>query len=245
MDLKIRGKKALVMGASMGLGRGVAEALVKEGAQVAICARTPATLEKTQKEIGAALAVPADLSKKGACRDVVRRLLDQWGGLDILVINTGGPAKGPFESITDEQWQEGFQSLWMSTVDSIKAVLPSMRKQKWGRILTITSLAAREPIKDLTVSNGLRSGLHGLIKSIANEVAGDGVTVNAILPGYTDTERLRELGVSTDKITAQIPAGRLASTQEFGAYAAFMASEQAAYITGQALLIDGGFNRGF
>jgi 3-oxoacyl-[acyl-carrier protein] reductase len=241
MDLGIRGKRALVQGSSAGLGRAIAEALVKEGVTVAISSRDPARLDKAMKEIGAHAAIPCDLSKPGAAVPLIReaeKLLG--GGIDILVTNTGGPPKGPFEELSAEQWQDGFQSLWLSATDSIRAALPGMRERKWGRILLVTSSAAREPLPLLTVSNGLRAGLLGLTKTISNEIAQHGITINALLPGYTDTERLRELKIPADKITAQIPAGRLGRPEEFAALAAFLASEPAAYITGQGIACDGG-----
>lgn len=245
MDLKLKGKKALVMGGSSGIGRGIAEILIQEGAQVAIAARTQKTLDETKSQIGADLALAADFTKANAARDLVSTLSDQWNGLDILVINTGGPAKGGIEEITTEKWQEGFQSLWLGAVDPIKAALPLMKKQKFGRILLVTSLSAREPMKALTVSNGIRAGLSGLVKSISNEVGPHNITINAILPGYTDTERLRELNIPKESIVSQIPMGRLGTSQELGALAAFLSSDWGGYITGQSILADGGVTKGF
>lgn len=245
MDLGIKGKKALVMGGSSGIGRGIAEVLVQEGVQVAIAARTQKTLDETKSAIGASLALSADFKKPTAARDLVNGLCDKWNGLDILVINTGGPEKGGVEDVTTEKWQEGFQTLWMGAIDPIKAVLPSMKKQKWGRIMVITSLSSREPMKGLIVSNGIRAGLSGLIKSISNEIAPFGITINCILPGYTDTDRLRELNIPKEAMTAQIPAGRLGTTKELGALATFLSSDLAGYITGQSLMIDGGVTKSF
>ena len=244
MDLKIKNKKALVMGASAGLGRGIAEALIQEGVDVAICARTEATLNKAQKEMGAKKAYPCDLTQRHAARKLTESASKDLDGLDILVINAGGPPKGGFEQVTEDQWREGFESLWMSTVDSIKVALPLMKKNKWGRILIVTSVAAKEPIPNLTVSNGLRAGLLGLVRSISHEVAADGITINALLPGYTQTERLTELGVDISQMTQKIPARRLGTTKEFGALAAFLASDLAGYITGQMISADGGSTKG-
>lgn len=239
MDLKIKGKRALVLGASQGLGKAIAEALVKEGVRVAICSRNEQRLKATADEIRAEAIVVADLSKPGQGVAAVKAASDKLGCVDILVVNTGGPPKGKFEDLTTEQWTGEFTNLWMSTVDSMKAALPKMRAQNWGRILLVTSVAAKEAMAGLTISNGFRAGLLGLTKSISHEVAGAGVTINALLPGYTRTERLMELGIAEDKITANIPAARLGKPEEFGALAAFLASEQAAYINGQAIACDG------
>lgn len=240
MDLNIKNKKALVMGASAGLGRGVAASLIQEGVAVAICSRTESSLVKAQKEMGAQYAYTCDLTQPLAAQKLTEKAIKDFGQLDILVINAGGPPKGNFEQISEAQWREGFESLWMSAVDSIKAALPSMKKNKWGRILIVTSVAAKEPIPGLTVSNGLRAGLLGLVRSLSHELAADGITINALLPGYTQTERLVELGVNIDVMTQKIPARRLGTTEEFGALAAFLASDKAGYITGQMIAADGG-----
>ncbi len=243
MDLGIQDKRALVMGSSSGLGRAIAAALAAEGVKVALCARNPGRLQEAAAQIPDAIAFPCDLSKPDAATHLVKEVQHALGGVDILVTNTGGPPTGNFPEVTDEQWQTGFQGLFLSAADAIRAVLPAMRRQRWGRILMVTSLSAREPIARLTISNAIRAGLVGLANSISREVAGDGVTINALLPGYTDTERLRELGRDLNELAATIPAGRLGHPDELGALAAFLASEQAAYITGQAIAVDGGFLR--
>ncbi len=244
MDLQIKGKTALVMGASAGLGKAIGRALVAEGVRVAICSRDSAKIQAAGREIGAEWAVACDLSRPGAPGELVRQVEQKLGSCDILVVNTGGPPKAVFPEVTTQQWQDGFQSLWMSAVDSIQAALPGMKQRRWGRILLVTSVAAREPMGGLTVSNGLRAGLLGLAKSLSVEVASAGVTVNCLLPGYTDTERLRDLQVPYDKISLSIPAGRVGKPEEFAALAAFLASEPAAYITGQAVACDGGWLKG-
>ena len=244
MDLGIRGKRALVLGASSGLGKAIAETLVREGVRVAICSRDEARLQAAQKVTGAELTLAFDLSKPGQARAVVEAAVSKMGGVDILVCNTGGPPKAPFVEISAAQWSEGFQGLWMSAVDSIQAALPGMKDRKWGRILLVTSVAAKEPMNGLTISNGLRAGLLGLAKSLSVEVASAGITVNALLPGYTDTERLKELQVPIEKMTSTIPAARLGRPEEFAALTAFLASEPAAYITGQAVACDGGWLKG-
>ena len=210
---------------------------------MAICARNEAKLNESARQIGATLAIPCDLSQPGAGMRLVEQVIAKLGGVDILVTNNGGPPKGEFAEISNEKWLAGFQGLWLSAVDAIQAALPGMKERKWGRILLVTSTSAREPIAGLTVSNGLRAGLVGLANSLSVEVAPFGITVNALLPGYTDTDRLRELGVSTEKISAQIPARRLGRPEEFGAVTAFLASQSAAYVTGQAIVCDGGFVR--
>jgi len=245
MNLKIQGRRALVQGASSGLGYAIAKSLIAEGVEVAICARPGERLESAMKSLGAAAAIGADLSDPGQAARAVTEATRMLGGLDILVVNTGGPPKAEFLAVTDPQWRDGFESLWMGAVDSIRAALPGMMQGNFGRILIVTSAAAKEPMAGLTISNGLRAGLLGLTKSISNEVAHSGVTINALLPGYTDTERLRELGIPAEKISAHIPARRLGRPEEFAALAAFLASEPAAYITGQAIAVDGGYLKGF
>lgn len=244
MDLGIKGKKAIVFGASSGLGKAVASALAQEGVIVAIGARNPEKLETAKKETGAQFSATVDMSLENSAKQFTQQAMEKIGGADIVVINTGGPPKGNFEGVTKAQWDDGFQSLWMSSVDVINTVLPHMKKNKWGRILLITSAAAKEPIAELTISNGLRAGLLGLARSLSHEVAPFGITVNSLLPGHTDTERLTNLGIDKSKIIEHIPAGRLGTTKEFGALGAFLASDLAGFITGQAVVADGGAQRG-
>ena len=245
MDLGLKGRRALVMGASAGLGYAIAEQLVKEGARVAICSRDEGRIRAAAQRMGAELAVAADLTKPGATKALVEKVVGELGGVDVLVVNTGGPPKGSIEKLTAEQWQEGFQSLWMSVVEGLQAALPGMKERHWGRIVLVTSVAAREAMPLLTISNGLRAGLMGLVKTVSNEVAEHGITINGVQPGYHATERLKELGVPEEKITSQIPARRLGKPEELGALVTFLTSEQAAYITGQSITIDGGWMRGF
>lgn len=243
MDLKIKGKRALVMGASSGIGRAIAEALIQEGARVAICARGEEKLQATAKAIKSEIALPCDVSKPGAAKKLVEDVSKKLGGLDILVTNTGGPAKGDFLDVSSDAWEAGFRNLYMSVVEALQAAIPGMKAQRWGRVLLVTSAAAREPMPKLTISNGLRSGLSGLVKSLSNEFAGFNITINALLPGYTDTDRLRELAIPMEKMTGQIPAGRLGKPEEMGAVAAFLSSAAAAYLTGQSIAVDGGYLR--
>lgn len=240
MDLGLKGKKALVMGASLGLGRAVAESLIAEGVDVAICARSLDRLQKTAEKIGARCFFSCDLTKAGEAQKVTEQAIAALGGLDIVVTNTGGPKKGSFLEISPTQWQEDFQSLWMSVVESLQIALPQMKKNQYGRVLLITSLAAKEPLSGLTTSNGLRAGLSGLAKSIATEYASSGITLNLLLPGYTNTDRLKELKLSDEKVKQMVPAGRLGDPQELADLATFLASPRAGYITGQSIAIDGG-----
>lgn len=245
MDLQLKNKKVLVLGGSTGIGRSIAEVLVQEGAEVTICSRSLEKLQKTAKEIGAQHVLTCDLTKAGDAKAVVEKAIQQMGGVDILVTNTGGPNKGHFADVSDGQWQEDFQSLWMSVVESLKVALPKMKENNYGRVLLVTSLAAKEPLNGLTTSNGLRAGLAGLSKSIANEYAPFGITVNLLLPGYTATDRLKELKLTDERIKQMVPAGRLGDPRELADLAAFLASPRAGYITGQSILIDGGVTRGY
>jgi len=240
MDLKLNDKTALVFGGSRGLGRAIAAELAAEGAKVVIVARDPARVEATAKELGV-IGIAGDVSKPGASRALVQQAAEKLGrSVDILVTNTGGPAPGNFEAITDQAWQAGFNNLWMSFVESVGEALPAMKANGFGRILAVTSVAAKEPQPGLVVSNGLRAGLLGLVNAISRDVAASGVTVNALLPGYTNTDRMKEVGVTSASMGSKIPAGRIGEPEEFAALAAFLASERASYITGQAIAVDGG-----
>ena len=243
MDYRIKGRRALVMGASRGLGRAVAEALLAEGVKTAICARDPARLKQTAKEIGA-IGIPCDLSQPGAAAKLVEEAAKRLGGtIDILLVNTGGPSPASFDKIDDAQWRAGFEQLWLSAVAPIRAALPGMRAQGWGRILLVTSIAAREPLPNLMMSNALRAGLHGMANALSREIGPDGITVNALMPGYTLTERLKEAGFKAEEVAKTVPLGRIGKPEEFAALACFLASEPAGYITGQAIACDGGMLR--
>lgn len=245
MDLKLNGKRALVFGASQGIGRAVAEVLSAEGVRTLICARNQDALAKTAKEISAAGFVTGDLTKQGEARRVALEAQRILGGVDIVVTNTGGPAKGHFAEISTEQWHLDFQNIWMSVVDSLNVLLPQMKENHYGRILMVTSIAGSEPLPALTTSNGLRAGLEGLCKSIANEYAPYGVTANVLRPGYTNTDRLKELKLSDEQVKKMVPAGRLGEPEELASLACFLASPRAGYITGQCMSIDGGVQRGY
>lgn len=243
MDLQLKGKRALVMGGSTGLGRAIAKTLVEEGARVAIASRNEEKLVKAQKETRCETYHAADLSVSGQARALTEKVLREWGGLDILVTNTGGPKRGLFQEISNDQWHTDFESIWMSVVDSLKVALPAMSAQGYGRILMVTSVAAKEPIMGLTTSNGFRSGLRGLAKSVADEYAKHNITVNVLMPGLTNTDRLKDAPPSAERIAA-LPARRLGEPEEMAALAAFLASPRAAYLTGQCIAVDGGMTRG-
>ncbi|MEK6772855.1 MAG: SDR family oxidoreductase [Bdellovibrionota bacterium] len=240
MDLELKNKKALVFGSSTGIGLAVAKSLIAEGVQVTICSRNSDRLQKVAHEIGASHSVAADLSKPGEAARVVKEVIKKFNGIDILVTNTGGPNKGHFSEISETQWQTDFQSLWMSVVESLQTALPEMKKNNYGRVLMVTSIAGKEPIAGLTTSNGLRAGLEGLCKSVSTEMAPFGITLNVLRPGYTNTDRLKELKLTEERVKQMVPAGRLGDPKEFADFATFLASPKAGYITGQCVSIDGG-----
>jgi 3-oxoacyl-[acyl-carrier protein] reductase len=260
MDLGLKDRVALVAAASQGLGRAVAEELAAEGAALVLCARNPSTLAETAAAIADAtgahvLAVPADVTEVDQITRVVESGNERFGRIDILVTNAGGPPAGRFEHITREQWERASRLTLFSAIELARLVLPGMKARRWGRILNITSIAVKQPVENLMLSNSLRAGLTGFARTLANEVAADGVTVNNILPGYTRTERLEELaGMMADKLgisaaefrgkwEREIPMGRLGEPREFAALAAFLVSERASYITGTSIQVDGGWIR--
>jgi 3-oxoacyl-[acyl-carrier protein] reductase len=260
VDLGLRGKVALVAASSKGLGRAVAEELAAEGAHLVLCARGEETLEKTaesirQKAAVKVVAVAADVSESKDAARVVKAAFDEFGQVDILVTNSGGPPSGPFENLTPEMWDTATRLLLKSAVELTRAVLPGMKKRRWGRILNVTSIAAKQPIEGLMLSNSLRAAVVGFARTLATEVAPFNVTVNNLLPGYTRTDRVQELAraaggkagdSNTDMISKwekEIPMGRLGEPREFAALAAFLASERASYITGSSIAVDGGWIR--
>lgn len=245
MDLGLKKKRVLVQGSSSGLGFAIAKAFAEEGALVAICSRNPQKIQAAAQQIPSSAPFVCDLDQQGAAEKLVKEVIDKWGGIDCLVINTGGPPKGSFLDLSNSDWDKGFEKLYLSAIESMRAALPSMKEQKWGRILLSTSTAAKEPIKDLTISNALRSGLLGLMKTVSNEVASFGITVNALMPGFTKTERLAELKVPESELIKQVPAHRLGLPEEYAALALFLASSRAAYITGQAIACDGGLIKSY
>jgi 3-oxoacyl-[acyl-carrier protein] reductase len=242
VDLGIAGKRALVTGSSKGLGRAVAAALAAEGVKVAICSRNAETVAKTAAELEVE-GFAVDLAATGAVEKLVDDVTRKLRGIDILVSNTGGPPPTGFDNTSDEQWRAGFEGLFMSTVKLIRLCLPGMRERKWGRIMTVTSVTGREPLDGLTISNAIRPGIHGLLNSLSREVGKDGITVNALMPGSTLTDRLKDFPFDQDEIDRTIPARRLGKPEDFGAVAAFLASQQAGYVNGVAIAVDGGMLR--
>lgn len=258
MDLGLKNKVALVAAASRGLGRAVAEELAAEGASLVLCAREPQTLAATTAAIADGtgvhvLGVPADVTALDQIKRVVDAGNERFGRIDILVTNAGGPPTGTFAQLTREQWDEAVRLTLFSAVELARQVLPGMKQRRWGRILNITSIAVKQPVDNLMLSNSLRAGLTGFARTLANEVAAEGITVNNILPGFTRTERLDELaemmagkeGINTDQFRAkwesEIPMRRLGDPREFAALAAFLVSERASYITGTSVPVDGGW----
>lgn len=257
MDLGLTGRVALVAAGSKGLGLAVAEELAAEGAAVAICARGPAALEAAVATIraagGRAHGVVADVSQATDIARVVSDAEAALGPIDILVTNSGGPKSGRFETLSADDWDAASRVLLTSAVTFTRAVLPGMRARRWGRILNITSIAAKQPVDGLMLSNSLRAAVVAFARTLANEVASDGVTVNNLLPGYTRTERVVELSgqiaareaIAVDAVyarwEAEIPMRRLGEPREFAALAAFLASDRASYITGQSIAVDGGW----
>lgn len=258
MDLGLKGKVALVAAASKGLGRAIADVLAAEGASLIICARGRDDLEAAKRSIesrtGAKVhAIAADVSDAEQLARLASEAIGKWGKIDVLVTNSGGPPSGPATTHDWQRWDDAVKLLLRSTVELTRAVLPGMRERKWGRIINVTSIAVKQPVDNLILSNSIRAAVTGFARTLANEVATDGVTVNCMLPGYTRTERVEELadatagreGLTRQEIVArfenQIPMRRMGEPAEFAALAAFLASEQASYITGQSIAVDGGW----
>ena len=243
MDLGIAGKRAAVAAASKGLGFGVAAALVAEGVQVAVCGRHADTVEAAAERLGAgAVPIVADVSSPGGAAGFVRDARAALGGIDILVPNAGGPPAATFESATVDQYLDAFELNCHSTIAMCYEAVPEMRDRKWGRVVAITSIAVRQPIPTLILSNTARAGLTGFLKTLAREVASDGVTVNSLLPGLHATERVSALHADPGAAAAGIPAGTIGDPADFGQVAAFLCSEHARYVTGTATPVDGGMD---
>jgi len=256
MDLGLKGKIALVCGGSRGIAYAAAEDFAREGCTVVICARDANALTEAAAKLEAlgapVLAIEADLATEAGIAKVVDTTKARFGYVDILVCNTGGPKPGPALGQDWEVWQKASELLLRSVVELTRAFVPGMRERKWGRVVAITSVAVKQPQPSLVLSNSLRAAVTGYLRTLANDVAPDGVTVNTVLPGYTATERLEGLADATTSSTGQsresvfaawesaIPLRRLGRPDELGAVIAFVCSARAGFVTGQAILVDGG-----
>jgi 3-oxoacyl-[acyl-carrier protein] reductase len=261
MNLGLKNKTAIILAASRGLGKVSAETLALEGANIVICARDEKELQEAAKEIqqkskNKVLAIPCDVTNISDIKNLVEETVKEFGKIDILVNNAGGPPTGTFETITDDQWQKAFELTLMSVIRTIRLVLPHMEKAESGRIINMVSLSVKQPIPNLILSNSIRAGVIGMAKTLSNELAAKNITVNNILTGHFLTDRLKELNNIDEKIKQgqsekdawgnvlnNIPMKRLGKPEEYGALVAFLASNQAAYITGASIQIDGGLSR--
>ena len=260
MDLGLKGKVAVVSAASKGLGRAIAHEFAAEGASVVMCARGEPALKKARDEIARATKakvhhVVADVATLGGLDKIAAEAIDRFGCVDILVNNAGGPPSGPFEQHNWVEWTAAVDLTLRSAVELTRRLLPGMRERRWGRVLNVTSIAVKQPVEGLMLSNSLRAAVTGWARTLANEVARDGITVNNVLPGYTRTERVQQLneataareGLTVEEVQrrteGQIPMRRLAEPAEFAAVVAFLASDRASYVTGQSIAVDGGWIR--
>ena len=261
VDLGLRGKVALVAAASQGLGRAAAFAFAREGCKVAICARNARALEDAAKAIRKetnteVAAIPADISNADGVRAFVDGAIKSFGGVDVVVPNAGGPPPGGFETLADDQWAKGWELTFQSTVRLVRACLPSMRERGGGAVVAILSMSVRQPIDNLVLSNSLRLGVVGALKTLAREVAKDRIRVNGVAPGWIATDRTIQLHRAraekerrrVEEVQAEtlheIPMGRMGTAEEVADLIAFLASDRAAYITGVIAQIDGGLYRG-
>ncbi len=261
MNLGLKGRGVIVAASSQGIGLATAEAFAREGAQVAMCARTEKTLleaaDRLRTQSGAEVyAEPLDVTDAAAVQRFVEQVAKRFGRIDICVTNAGGPPARNFLSLSVDEWRKAVDLNLMSVVHLAKAVIPYMQRHRWGRIVTITSISVKQPIADLVLSNSVRAAVVGLVKSLSNEFGKDGILVNNVAPGYTSTERLQELaqvralaaGSSPQQIcdswAAETPVRRLGKPEEIANVILWLASEQASYVTGQTILADGGIYRG-
>jgi len=258
MNLELNNRTAMVAAASKGIGKACALALAAEGCRVSICARGAEELERAREEVaaqGEVLAVRADLSAPADVEAWYQQTVARFGHVDILVTNTGGPPVARFMELTDEQWQAGVESTLMNVVRLSRLVIPGMQERRWGRLIHLTSLVAKQPIDELTISSTLRAGLSGLTKTMANQLGPDQITVNAVLMGQILTDRqyhladrrVKERGLTYEQYfeqaAAEIPLRRLGEPREIGEVVAFLALQRASYISGVSLQIDGGLIR--
>jgi 3-oxoacyl-[acyl-carrier protein] reductase len=261
MDLGLKDRVAIVAAASQGLGKACARELAREGARVVVCARhadpLAATATELRAETGAEVMwLAVDLTDPAQIKHLVDETLRRYGRIDVLVTNNGGPPAGYFDEFDDEAWFKAHQLTLMSAVRLIRAVLPAMRVQGWGRIVNITSVSVKQPIDNLLLSNVYRPGVVGLAKTLSTQVAAEGITINNVAPSYTRTDRVLELAKARAareskavneilaEITEDFPTRRLGEPEELAALVAFLASERASYITGATIQVDGGYFKG-
>jgi 3-oxoacyl-[acyl-carrier protein] reductase len=261
MEMGLRDRIAIVAASSQGIGRATAEAFAAEGCRLAMCARNAEALRKAGEEIKKqygveVLAVPLDVTHAGAVREFVNQVVAKFGGADICVTNAGGPPAKGFLAASLEDWKKAVDANFLSTVYFAREVIPHMQRKHWGRIITITSLTTKQPVPDLVLSNAVRAAVVGLVKSLANEFGKDGILVNNVGPGYTATDRLKELAKARsaaqgkpekeffDAWAADSPLQRVGEPRELADTIVWLASERASYITGQTILVDGGAYKG-
>jgi 3-oxoacyl-[acyl-carrier protein] reductase len=261
MDTGLKGRVAIVAASSQGIGRATAEAFVAEGCQVAMCARSAQTLQATAERIekqysAEVFAQALDVTDPEAVHRFVNAVVSKFGRVDVCVTNAGGPPAKGFLAASLEEWRKAVDANFLSTVYFAREVIPHMQRKHWGRIITITSITTKQPVPDLVLSNAVRTAVVGLVKSLANEFGKDGILVNNVGPGYTATDRLKELakarsaasGKSEKEISegwsADTPLKRLGKPREVADAIVWLASERASYVTGQTLLVDGGLYKG-
>ena len=250
MNLGIEGRVALVMGASKGIGRAIAAALVREGASVAMSSRSQERIEQAAAELGGgAVGIAADTDAVEELPALVAEVRERLGPVEMLVANTGGPPLGDPLSFTRDQWEAAYRSLVLAPMALVEAVVPAMREQRWGRIVNVTSTAAGEPIPGLMLSNSHRLATVGAFKTLSRELARDGILVNSVAPGRIATDRIASMADTTleelrKAPQPEIPAGRLGTPEEFAGVVAFLCSERASYVTGVHVMVDGGLTRG-